>query len=93
MARFLAIKPESTLAKQVELMEACVRKGPAAIDWRAIVASHPAPLLMASIQLSNGGNEWACALAGFEAIITLDTASTTEADSRRWPALIAWQGM
>ena len=93
LARFLAAKPDSTLAGDVEIMDGCVRRGVAATDWRKLVRERPTPLIMASLALSTGGKQRACAAAGFDAIIAGDTAATADADARRWPALVARQGM
>ncbi|MBC7896317.1 MAG: serine/threonine protein kinase [Cytophagaceae bacterium] len=93
IARFLAASPDSMLAREVELMDGCVRSGAARFGWPARVASAPLPALMASVQLSVGGRQWDCAAAGFAATLAVDTAATGEADSRRWTALVGWQSI
>ncbi|MFN8582259.1 MAG: serine/threonine-protein kinase [Gemmatimonadaceae bacterium] len=91
--RFLATRPDTSLARQIEHMNNCVRDGPQSIRWDSVARAVPEPLLQASAALSAGGRQWACAAAGFEATLIADTAGTAEADARRWYALVGLHGL
>ncbi len=73
LERFLAASPDTTLARQVEIMDACVRKGSAGVDWQALARTRPAPLVVAAAQLAAGGRRWGCSSAAFEALLRVDT--------------------
>jgi Tfp pilus assembly protein PilF len=93
LARFLAAGPDTMLARQLEVMDACVRRGPGGTDWPRHAAAHPLPLLSAAVALGAGGRRTSCAVAGFDAILATDTAATADADARRWYALVGMQGL
>ena len=88
MRQFLAAGPDSTLAEQVRIMDACVRRGPDSEDWRQRARSHPLALLTAGNQLKGAGSHLSCALAAFTAVLQGDTATDGWGQGRRWSALI-----
>ena len=95
--QFLAADPDSTLAVQVRLMAACVRDGPAAVDWRAAVTARPFAVLAAAQSLAVGGAQLPCAAAAYGAIRRHETPAMAAADpvvdDRRWSALVGLQGV
>jgi len=88
LRQFLAAGPDSTLAEQVRIMDACVRRGPDSEDWRQRARSHPLALLTAGSQLKGAGSHLSCALAAFTAVLQGDTATDGWGQGRRWSALI-----
>jgi hypothetical protein len=93
-ARFVAIRPDSSLLQNVDVMTQCVEKGAAAVPWTDLARTHPLPLLGAAIQLASGGAQPACALAAFRAILAVDTVtSDRNADGRNWGSLIGLHGL
>jgi serine/threonine-protein kinase len=95
--RFLAAKPDSTLAAQVRVMETCVSRGAKAVDWQAAVATSPASVLFAAYALAVAGRQLPCAEAAYVAIRTYETAAMAAADPtvdvRRWTALVGLHGV
>jgi tetratricopeptide (TPR) repeat protein len=95
--QFLAADPDTTLAQQVRLMEACVRRGPAAVDWAQAVAARPFAVLAAAQNLAAAGAQLPCAAAAYDAVRTFETpamaAESPEVDARRWSALVGLQGV
>jgi tetratricopeptide (TPR) repeat protein/tRNA A-37 threonylcarbamoyl transferase component Bud32 len=95
--RFLAARPDSTLAAQVRVMDACVRQGTAAVDWKQAVAENPSSVLYAAYALATGGQQLACAEAAYTALRTHETAAMAAADrvvdGRRWTALVGLYGV
>jgi tetratricopeptide (TPR) repeat protein len=89
--QFLAARPDPMLAEQVRAADACVRRGPAAVDWSAAVARHPLAVLSAAKALAGGGAQLACAEAAFAAVLRADTAAGPESTARRWRALTGLQ--
>jgi hypothetical protein len=77
----------------VEIMNTCIRRGPAASNLGAAARTRPGPLLAVGVALSAGARQWPCAIAAFEALLALDTAATVDADARRWYALVGLQGL
>ncbi len=86
--QFLAASPESTLAEQVTIMDACVRRGPDSEDWRRRALTHPLALVLAGNQLKGAGSHLSCALAAFTAVLLGDTATDGWAEGRYWIALV-----
>jgi serine/threonine-protein kinase len=91
--QFLAADPDTMLASQVRIMDACVRRGPARVDWKRETAAHPLAVLAAAKSLNGGGAQLPCASAAFAAVLRGDTASSGPAEARRWFALIGLQGV
>ncbi len=91
--RFLAARPDSSLAHQVQIMHTCVRRGPNASGLDGAAHRAPGPLLAAAVTMSAGARQWRCAKAAYEAVLAIDTGATPEADTRRWYALIGLQGL
>jgi tetratricopeptide (TPR) repeat protein len=86
--QFLAADPEPMLAKQIQIMDACVRQGPAAVDWAREAATNTLSVLAAGKLLAVGGTRLDCAMPAFSAVIQADT--TAIGDSR-WYALLQLQ--
>ncbi len=91
LRQFLAAGPDTVLAEQVRIMDACVRRGPAPEDWRHRAGSHPLALLFAGNQLKGAGSHLSCALAAFTAVLQGDTATDGWGEGRRWSALVGQQ--
>lgn len=91
LAQLIAARPDSDLVTPVLISSECVRRGAARSEWRSHVASHPLAALVAAKNLVGGGAQLACAVAGFTAIVTTDTAATSEAEGRRYTALLGLQ--
>jgi len=91
--QFLAADPDTMLAEQVRIMDACVRRGPAPEDWRRRARVHPLALLSAGNQLKGGGSQLPCALEAFTAVLLGDTATDAWGEGRRWSALIGLQSI
>ena len=89
---FLAASPDSTLARQVEILMRCETLGPAKVDWEREASLRPVPLLLASLKTAAAGGRVDCAISGFRAILAIDTSNTDQADGRRWAANHALQG-
>jgi len=88
--RFLAADPEPELAQQVRVMEACVEKGPHAVDWGKEAAQNILPVLAAGKLLAAGGAQLDCATAAFSAVIRADTSALSDS---RWFALLQLQAI
>ena len=92
IGQFLAADPDTTLAEQVRIMDACVRHGPASEDWRQRVPAHAFALLTAGNMLKGAGAQLPCALQLFAAVLQADTG-TADGETRRWYALVGLQGI
>jgi tetratricopeptide (TPR) repeat protein/tRNA A-37 threonylcarbamoyl transferase component Bud32 len=89
LSQFLAAEPDSAFATKLEIMHRCVRDGPRDIDWDGIATATPFPLTTASKSLSVAASQPECAIAGYRAILEVDTSTTdVPADGRRWASLI-----
>jgi serine/threonine-protein kinase len=82
---FLAANPDTILARQVQIMAACVRTGPANVDWRNATEARPVVLLAAATALAGAGSQLPCAMEGFTALLHSDTLA--QAGGRRFAAL------
>ncbi len=91
--QFLAADPDTILAAQVRIMDACVRHGPASEDWRRRARMHPLALLAAGNMLKGAGSQLPCALQAFTAVLQGDTATDAWGVARRWTALIGLQSI
>jgi hypothetical protein len=89
---FLTAVPDTVLAQQVGIMDACVRRGLTGVDWRRTASIHPLALLLAGNALKGAGAQLPCALRAFEAL--LDSLSGSEGfDPRRWAAMVEAQSI
>ena len=86
--QFLAARPDTAEAAKVRLLDACVRGGPASVDWKGEAAVRPLAVLYAGRAMSGVGARFGCADAAYEALLQVDTALTNEADGRRGGALV-----
>ncbi|MEW5918920.1 MAG: hypothetical protein AB1762_21130, partial [Gemmatimonadota bacterium] len=91
--RLLAVSGDSMLARQVQISETCVRRGPASIEWRTLARQTARSVYNAAAALAPGGRQLQCAVPGLEAILAIDTGATPEAAGRRWASLIMLQGI
>jgi tetratricopeptide (TPR) repeat protein len=80
---------DTTHAVQRDIMLRCVRNGPSAVDWPAVVRKEPRAVLAAGKVLSGGGAQAACARSAFTAALTTEGASLNP----RWGALLGLQGV
>ncbi|MCC7054402.1 MAG: protein kinase [Gemmatimonadaceae bacterium] len=92
MARFLAAQPDSELLGSLLIVDACVRRGPAGVNWTERARRQPLATLAAGRDLLASARP-GCAKAAFDAILAVDTGSTPEADPRRFAALIGVQAL
>jgi tRNA A-37 threonylcarbamoyl transferase component Bud32/tetratricopeptide (TPR) repeat protein len=95
--RFLAAEPDSTLAGQIRVMQACVTRGPDRVDWKAAIAARAPAVLFAGQSLAVAGSQLPCAAAAYTAIRTYETpemaAKDPVMDTRRWTALAGLTGI
>jgi serine/threonine-protein kinase len=95
--RFLAADPDSTLADQIRIMNACVSKGASAVDWPDVVRTRPLAVVGAAQSLAAGGGQLPCAAAAYSAVRTYITpemaAENAVVDTHRWAALVGLQGV
>jgi hypothetical protein len=92
LKRYLATHPDTTLARDLEIMEMCVRDGAPRVPWDQLARTSPLPLVNASAFLAAGGAQLACAASGFQQLLANDTAKTADADGRRWASLLGLTG-
>jgi tetratricopeptide (TPR) repeat protein len=90
--QLLAAGPDTMLAEQVRIMDACVRRGPTP-DWPQRARSHPLALLAAGNLLKGAGSHLSCALAAFTAVLQADTATDAWGEARRWSALVGLESI
>ncbi len=93
MRQFLAADPDTALAAQVRIMDACARRGPVGDEWERAAAAHPIAVLAAANALKARGAQPACAREAFAAVLRGDTATEGVGDARRWFALVGLQGI
>ncbi len=93
LARFLAAGPDTTLAREVEIMDACVRRGASGVEWESLAKARPAPLVVAAAHLAAGGSRWGCSAAAFDALLRVDTLPDARAEGRRLASLLARQAI
>jgi len=91
--QFLAAGPDTMLAEQVRIMDACVRRGPAPEDWRRRARVHPLALLSAGNQLKGAASQLPCALQAFTAVLQGDTATDAWGAARRGIAVVGLQSI
>lgn len=92
--QFLAADPDESWAAPVGIMQACVRDGANRVDWRSEAAERPFDLLKAVKSLSAGAAQYDCAIAGYRALLAVDTSSTdSDASGRTWAALQGLQNL
>ena len=89
---FLTAEPDTVLAQQVRVMDACVRRGPAAVDWARMAATRPLALLVAGNELKGRGAGASCALRAFDAVIA-NGAKREGFEPRRWVALLGMENI
>jgi tetratricopeptide (TPR) repeat protein len=90
MAReFIRASADSQLAAEVGLMSSCTGGAMRNVDLRDAARQRPLRLLLASKALGSSPTSVAnCAIAGYEALLAIDTSAAPEADSRRFYALL-----
>jgi len=88
LRRFLATDPDTVLAAQLRIMDACVRSPPAADVWRRLARTQPLALLIAGNTLKGAGSQLPCALSAFTSVWESDTATDAAGEARRWNALV-----
>jgi tRNA A-37 threonylcarbamoyl transferase component Bud32 len=79
--------PDSTWLAQLRIELACVRDGPAAINWVATAAAHPGSLMRGGKDLSSVAAHAGCAERAFEAVLRSRTATLED----RWGAVAGLQ--
>ncbi len=94
LKQFRAAEPDGEFAMQLDIMDRCVRGGPGAVGWNGLAEKNPSSLMTASKSLSAAAAQPACAMAGYRALLSVDTSVTdAAADGRRWAALIGLQSL
>lgn len=83
---------DSIVLRQIELMQRCVsdRDG---VEWTAEARARPLPVLVAATKLAAAGGQPRCAANAFLATLAVDTAMTSDADGRRFAALLGLVGV
>ncbi len=85
----LAANPDtSRIADQVRIMDACVRRGPATVNWRRESQNDRLAVLLAGKALASGGSQLQCVTPAMEAVIRDDT---TRSGLDRYFALLILQ--
>jgi tetratricopeptide (TPR) repeat protein len=87
--RFIQTNPDLSLARKLNVMQECVRRGPDEDLWRRAVALDPSAAVQAARALSSAGAQLECAEAGFRA---LREASDVPANLL-WGGLLGLQGL
>jgi serine/threonine-protein kinase len=94
LAQFLATRPDSVLAVKLDIMNTCARDGTDAVDWNGLAARKPFEVIDAAKALSVAAALPACAMAGYRALLAIDTSLTDAAASgRRWAAVLGLQSL
>ena len=93
LRRYLAAGPDSILVGPLLIVNDCVRRGSKSIDWRALAGSAPLQLLAAAKSMAGAGAHIDCAEAAFDALLTVDTSATDDADNRRSAAMMGLQAV
>jgi serine/threonine-protein kinase len=93
--RFLASNPDSTQAAEIRMLDACGREGPSAVNWAREVRRDVFAVLSAARALSVRGAQLACANAGYDAVLQMDSASAAQdgALAARQAALLGRVGL
>jgi len=73
--RFLAAHPDSTLAAEIRLVDACGRGGPKAVNWVKEVGNNAEAVLFSGHVLAGHGGQPACAAAAYGAVLDMDAAA------------------
>jgi eukaryotic-like serine/threonine-protein kinase len=88
---FLAATPDSArLVAKVRMMEACVRDGPARVDWAAEARQNAPAVLTAATSLASAGGRFDCAVPALAEVVRADTS---KAGDDRWFALLQLQAV
>ena len=90
LARFRAVRPDSSELARASLMVRCVRDSPDAVDWRAEVRRSPAMVSGAAQVLAAGGYQLPCAEAAWRAVYGGDS---TTPGKERWGAFVGLQSL
>ncbi len=81
---------DTQLAREVELVSDCGRKGFIRTDLPETALRRPLPLSLAAKALGASPVTARCAMAGYEVLLREDTASGDAAQGRRFFALLEW---
>ncbi len=80
--RFLSSKPDSTQAAEIRLLDACGRKGPDAVNWTREVEQNALAVLSAARAMSARASQPACAAAGYDAVLAMDSSAAVYQESK-----------
>ncbi len=86
--RFLASKPDSALAVELQLASDCIRNGTESADWGSAVRRSPRGVVSVGLVLSGAGTQLPCSAAAYAAVIDRDTARTDASSNNRASALV-----
>jgi hypothetical protein len=89
LAEYRGSGAEVARVDQLQLMMDCAEHGPAETAWETGARKDPADVLQAAKSLSAGGTFPHCAIAGFRAVLHVDSI----APSVRWGAVMGLQSM
>lgn len=80
-ARFLQMRPDSTQAAEIRLVEQCARVGPAEVNWTAAVRENALAVLSSAVVLGAHGGNLPCAVAAYSAVLAMDSAASALPDA------------
>jgi len=80
--------PDTTIGRQLSMMLRCVRDGPAAVDWDAVVAQDPTVAWGAAHDLAPAAAYPQCAIPGLRALFFSQAPR-----GHRWVGLMGLQGL
>jgi tRNA A-37 threonylcarbamoyl transferase component Bud32/tetratricopeptide (TPR) repeat protein len=80
---------DSTFLRQLDIMLACLRKGPGGVDWKGLAVANPNALGLAARELAVTGAFPGCGTAAFGALLGRSGLPA----SYQWAALLSLQGL
>jgi tetratricopeptide (TPR) repeat protein len=86
--RFRSFDPDTARWRQLGLMQRCVQRGGASVDWDQESRSHPMDVLQAARALAVGGAQLDCAERGFRSLFAAPAL-----DEMRWGAFLGLHGV
>ena len=92
VAAFRAVRPDTAWLAMLQLMLACVQRGPGSVDWSAMSRRSPAAVLEAARASAVGLRHPGCAEPGLRALLAL-RPDDPSLGGIHWGALLVLQGL